>query len=234
MKKLMTLLLLVSLFSCGKHTLIKGDESAGALGVQKIVNSDELIIATNQGNFGRVKTLLAEGENPNSLDEKGFSLLMIASRKNDFVIVDLLIKSGADTEYENEKGEKAIDLASKDFTKKLIEDNTSVLESDWEDYLLQVVKEASQKNEKEKIVEIELLLDFGVSPNTADTRASILMYACSKGLVETVKFLLRNDELDINMVMGRAPRLYTALDRTRDKVVKEILMEHGAVSAKDL
>lgn len=232
--KLINLLILLFLFSCGKHTFIQGGNGTGALGNSSTINSSALIVATTQGNYTEVKKFLADGTDPNITNDQGNSLLMIAAKSNNYIIVDLLIKSGADTAYENEAGETAIDLTGNDFTIKLIEDNASITNTDWEAYLLQIVKEANQKNETEKILEIALLFEFGVSPNTADTRASLLMYATSKGLIETVKFLLTNEELDINMVMGRSPRFYTALDRTRDPAIKKLLIDHGGLRASEL
>ena len=232
--KFFYLLIVLTFFSCGKHSFIQGGSGAGNVGNSSTINSNALIVATTQGNYAEVKKFISEGTDPNITNDQGNSLLMIAAKSNNYVIVDLLVKSGADIEFKNEAGETAFELAGSDFTKKLIDSNDAVTNDDWESYLLQIVKEANQKNEAEKILEIALLFEFGVSPNTADTRASVLMYACSKGLIKTVEFLVNNDDLEINMVMGRSPRLYTALDRTRDKVIKAFLIDHGAMLARDL
>lgn len=233
--KIISFLILFLLFSCGKHQLFRGDQKSGNLiEVNNEANSNPLIIATTNGNYTEVKAFLDQGEDINGVDERGRSLLMIAVINNNYVIADLLLKEGADLNYRDENGESALEKTTDTFMLKILQNNSSLTEKDWEEYLLKLMVEANQDNQLDTINELKLLFDFGVSPNTADQRASLLMYACNKKLIEIVKFFITIPDLNINLVLGRGSRQYTALDMTRDPILKSLLIENGAKSFKDL
>lgn len=228
------LLIIVATFflfiSCGKHEYIKGENDTISL---NSLNGDALIIATTNGNYTDVKKFLEEGTDPDTVDDRDRSLLMIAVSGKKYVIVDLLIKNGADPDWANEEGKTVYDQfnpSDDPFMIKILQDNSSLINDDWEGYILKLVKETNNDNVTAKTEEMATLFEAGVSPNTADRRGSLLFYACNSAVYDLVEFLITSDGIDINLVI----RGHTALDRTRSAAIKELLIAHGAKSAKDL
>lgn len=75
-------------------------------------DSDNLFKACEQGNIETVKNLIDLGVNVNAVYEKvGWTPLMISIIKKNFDIVDLLIKSGADIHFTDDKGNSPFILA---------------------------------------------------------------------------------------------------------------------------
>src|SRR5687768_11679292 len=73
---------------------------------------EDLRWAIEDNNTGDIAKLLSQGADPNTPDEQGNTLLMVAVRNKNAALVDLLIKAGAKLNLRNRYGETAIMLAS--------------------------------------------------------------------------------------------------------------------------
>ncbi|MBE6463625.1 MAG: ankyrin repeat domain-containing protein [Alphaproteobacteria bacterium] len=67
-----------------------------------------LIEATIEGNIEEVRSLLENGADVNTQDDKGWTPLMFAAKSQDVEMAKLLMENGADNEIRNEDGYKAI------------------------------------------------------------------------------------------------------------------------------
>ncbi|MFW1844739.1 ankyrin repeat domain-containing protein [Acinetobacter pittii] len=61
-----------------------------------------LIYWASLGDIDQVKELLIEGENPNQIDDEGYSALQAAAENDHLEIVQLLIEKGAHVAYKSE------------------------------------------------------------------------------------------------------------------------------------
>jgi len=73
---------------------------------------EDLRWAVDDNNISDTTKLLAKGADPNTPDEQGNTLLMVAVRNKNTAMVDLLINAGAKLNLRNKHGETAIMLAS--------------------------------------------------------------------------------------------------------------------------
>jgi ankyrin repeat protein len=73
---------------------------------------EELRSAVEVNHTGDIAKLLARGADPNTPDEQGNTLLMIAIQNNNPELVDILLNAGAKLNLRNRYGETAIMLAS--------------------------------------------------------------------------------------------------------------------------
>ncbi len=71
-----------------------------------------MIEAVRLGDFGTVASQLARGTNPNEPDLAGNTALMYAAQANDHVLVELLLRHGADPLWKNSTGSIAADYTS--------------------------------------------------------------------------------------------------------------------------
>ncbi|WP_228294122.1 ankyrin repeat domain-containing protein [Acinetobacter pittii] len=62
----------------------------------------ELIYWASLGDIDQVKELLIEGEDPNQIDDEGYSALQAAAENDHLEIVQLLIEKGAHVTYKSE------------------------------------------------------------------------------------------------------------------------------------
>lgn len=73
---------------------------------------EDLRSAVENDQTSEIAKLLARGADPNTPDERGNTLLMVAVRHKNAKLVDLLIDAGARLNLRNKYGETAIMLAS--------------------------------------------------------------------------------------------------------------------------
>ncbi|ARO88089.1 ankyrin repeat-containing protein [Nitrosospira lacus] len=150
---------------------------------------EDLRSAVENDHTADVAKLLAQGADPNTPDERGNTLLMVAIRHKNAKLVDLLIDAGARLNLRNKYGETAIMLASykglHDIVEKLYVKGAEIKHPGWNPLLY------AATGGHPKIV--QLLLDGGVPiDSTSDNGTTPLMMAARGNHSDTIKILLRN------------------------------------------
>ena len=79
-----------------------------------------LIEATIEGNVEEVRSLLENGADVNTQDDKGWTPLMFAAKSQDVEMAKLLMENGADNEIRNDERNKAIWIAKNGPVMKVI------------------------------------------------------------------------------------------------------------------
>ena len=133
---------------------------------------EELRWAVEANNTGDIAKLLARGADPNTPDEQGNTLLMIAVRHKNAELVDMLVNAGAKLNLRNRHGETAIMLASYKGLGNIVEtlyvNGAEVNHKGWNPLLY------AASGGHARI--IELLLEGGVPVNaTSDNGTTALM-----------------------------------------------------------
>ncbi|WP_156924614.1 ankyrin repeat domain-containing protein [Burkholderia sp. WSM2230] len=167
---------------------------------------DSLIKSVKFDDVDGVKKLLAKGMDPNSVDNQGMPLLVLAAReKSDKVGAVLLANPKTNVEIEDKAGENAMMMASLngdlDFVKQLIAKDAEVNKKGW------APLHYAAANGHDDIV--KLLLDNSAYVDAGSPNGTTpLMMAARGGHVSTVKLLLDNGaDLTVKNQIGM-----TALD----------------------
>ncbi|CAB3717724.1 hypothetical protein LMG27174_04687 [Paraburkholderia rhynchosiae] len=167
---------------------------------------DSLIKSVKFDDVDGVKKLLAKGMDPNSVDNQGMPLLVLAAReKSDKVGAALLANPKTDVEIEDKAGENAMMMAALngdlDFVKQLIAKDAEVNKKGW------APLHYAAANGHDDIV--KLLLDHSAYVDAGSPNGTTpLMMAARGGHVSTVKLLLDNGaDLTVKNQIG-----LTALD----------------------
>lgn len=108
----------------------------------------DLLKAVMEGNLEKVRKLISEGANANSVDKYGYSPLLWASTKEaNIPIIEILLESGADVNKANISGEtpliRAADRGNEKIINLLIEHkaNVNAVDMDEETPLIKAVKD---------------------------------------------------------------------------------------------
>ncbi|MGF6656836.1 ankyrin repeat protein [Paraburkholderia youngii] len=167
---------------------------------------DTLIKAVKFDDVSGVNKLLAKGMDPNSVDNQGMPLLVIAAReKSDKVAAALLANPKTDIEIQDKAGENALMMASLigdlNLVNLLIAKDAEVNKKGW------APLHYAAANGHDDIVKV--LLDHSAYVDTGSPNGTTpLMMAARGGHVSTVKLLLDNGaDLSVKNQIGM-----TALD----------------------
>jgi ankyrin repeat protein len=167
---------------------------------------DSLIKSVKFDDVDGVKKLLAKGMDPNSVDNQGMPLLVLAAReKSDKVGAALLANPKTNVEIEDKAGENAMMMAALngdiDFVKQLIAKDAEVNKKGW------APLHYAAANGHDDIVKV--LLDHSAYVDAGSPNGTTpLMMAARGGHVSTVKLLLDNGaDLTVKNQIGM-----TALD----------------------
>ena len=159
----------------------------------------EILKYIKEGNIEIIYSWLEHGGDPNIKDRlrmtpfisspNGYSALIIASQEGHIEIVKLLLKYGANTNYQTDRGTTATIVATVnndyDIVKLLLENGANPNNQPNEGYNpLQIASIKGYNNI------IRLLLDNGIDPNKDYIRGTPLSLAIMEGNIETVKLLL--------------------------------------------
>lgn len=79
------------------------------------------LTAVDRGNFAKVKQLVSQGLDINQQDKDGNTALMISSRNHNLNITKFLLANGANKLIKNQKGQTALDIATKRKHQKIID-----------------------------------------------------------------------------------------------------------------
>lgn len=150
---------------------------------------EDLRGAAEQNHTSDIAKLLARGADPDTPDESGNTLLMIAVRHKNAELVDLLVNAGAKLNLRNRHGETAIMLASYkglgNIVHALYVNGAEINHKGWNPLLY------AASGGHARI--IELLLEGGVPVNaTSDNGTTPLMMAARGNHLEAAKVLLKN------------------------------------------
>lgn len=150
---------------------------------------EDLRSAVENDRTSDIAKLLAQGADPNTPDERGNTLLMVAVRHKNAKLVYLLIDAGAKLNLRNKYGETAIMLASYNglynIVEKLYIKGAEIKHPGWNPLLY------AAAGGHPKI--IQLLLDGGAPiDSTSDNGTTALMMAARGNHSDTVKILLKN------------------------------------------
>ncbi|HEX6829814.1 MAG TPA: ankyrin repeat domain-containing protein [Burkholderiales bacterium] len=185
----------------------------------------EDLFAAVEGNDSRwLKELIAEGGDPNSVDQDGNSLLMIAARDGRENALKVLLSTRLKIDARNRLGETALMLAAVEgrtsVAKQLVFNGAQVEFKGWNPMLY-----AASRGRDEVI---ELLVNLGANVNTAAPNGvTPLMMAVRGDYRSTVKLLLGKGA-NPNMKTDRGDTALTwAMDRGHSEI-GVTLMEAGA------
>jgi len=185
---------------------------------------EDLRWAVEDNNTTDIAKLLARGADPNTPDEQGNTLLMVAAGHKNADLVDLLMNAGAKLNLRNRRGETAIMLASYrgfgDIVEKLYIKGAEINHPGWNP----LIYAASGGHESI----IRLLLDGGVPVNSAsDNGTTALMMAARGNHLDAVKVLLeRGADPNLRNEWGKTAMDW-ALSKNNQDMVKLLKVKGG-------
>jgi hypothetical protein len=180
---------------------------------------EDLRWAVEDNNITDITRLLAKGADPDTPDEQGNTLLMVAVGHKNADLVDLLVNAGAKLNLRNRRGETAIMLASYrgfgDIVEKLYLKGAEINHPGWNP----LIYAASGGH----VGIIRLLLDGGVPINSvSDNGTTALMMAARGNHVEAVKVLLdRGADPNLRNEWGKTAMDWALSKNNRD--IEELL-----------
>lgn len=186
-------ILTVAAFQCLGHlldTLLTEDKRQHPRKMPKPPSEPPLVAAVNDGDYARVKALLARGASANTRDKKG-TALTYAVQADDERLVRLLLEKGADPNTPDGQGTPALLHAewvqnSLAITRLLLAHKANVNSCDTEGATALYLAAGAGNVELTK-----LLLEHGADPNfRKGTGPTALMSAAYKGRSQTVALLL--------------------------------------------
>ena len=138
------------------------------------IRENALLVAASIGDLETTKLLLNKGAKTNLQDKDKETALMWASRKGYKEIVKLLLKNDADPTIQDQNGETALSLACEHLQVNIVqllletkaEDLPNILNIEYDNSLLVIVKRNSASEERTEI--IKLLLDAKPYPVKVD------------------------------------------------------------------
>jgi len=185
----------------------------------------ELIMAAENGDTGRVRSLLAAGSDLEARDENGLTALMWAIRERHRETAELLLAAGADVNARDLDGQTTLMWAA-------YEGHLDIAQA-----LLRIGADAEGENDSDatamqlaacsgQVEIVELLLAETVDP-TGATKAASLMSAASNGHTGVVSVLLEAGvDVDVTDKYGRTALIESA--RLGHRNVVETLLDSGA------
>ena len=203
-------LLLLSIFLIGSNSY------------SQVSSFDKMEKAILEKDIGKVKTLLRNGVSPNSKNEKGVTVLMMASAKGTLEIVQTLVAKGATINEKTPWGTTALSLAAEygneDIIKWLIKKGANIKIKD--QYGGTALTQAAAKGFNGIV---KILIDNGADVNVQRSNGTTaLMAACSAGYFEIVKTLVLNGA-DLEAKTDEATALYFAVEGKHIKIVQYLL-----------
>ncbi len=234
MKKMILLLILLTLFSCERHTqevIVPPVAQAQVVDLNAI---DALNTAILQNDYHRVKeTLEANNLNIDVINEQGKLVLNEAIKLDRLLIGELLIAHGANPDSVDENEESARILIDKSpylDEWKLVLDGESVTSDYVTNESFTLVNEAAIDDQDEKVKFLGIFVDKGLDLNFINAdNFTLLMIASSKNLVAMVDYLCSLNDIDPNLTItivrrrkeyyfnarfyAKTPEMNAALDR---------------------
>ncbi|XP_071084668.1 uncharacterized protein [Haliotis cracherodii] len=190
----------------------------------------DLLEASRKGNMAAVKQILAAGRaDVNCRDEVGWTPVMRAAYKGHRDVVELLVSEGADVSLVDEDGDNTLHFACWRGDVETVKFVLSLHVADINSRggrSRTPVMEAALGGHRDVV---ELLVSEGADVSLVDEDGdNTLHFACWRGDVETVKFVLSLHVADINSRGGRSrtPVMWAAWRGHRDVV--ELLVSEGA------
>lgn len=145
---------------------------------QRQLNND-LLMAAEQGDFGRVKVAIQEGANVNHADQNGFSVLVNALSHYQLELIEYLILRGAVTRLHPSLVGPPAELA-----------NRPIFDLTQQQKLNEALLTAA---EAQNIQEVKRLLDAGADINAADEDGfTVLVTALSSYQLDLVEYLVQH------------------------------------------
>lgn len=171
------------------------------------VNS-AIYIAVVQGQEEAVKLLLDLGADPNTANEMGESLLIVASNKSKLAIAEMLLCSGANVSHCNVDGITALIAASDHNMFKLLLKNNADPNQTTRSKETALMR-ASEKGETEVV---DILLEYKADPLIQnDNGWNALMFACAYGHVMIAKALVKAGvQIDVQQRNGWTALMFAA------------------------
>jgi uncharacterized protein len=185
---------------------------------------EDLFRAVDRNDPGWMQDLLKEGGDPNTVDENGNSLVMIASRDGREGVLKVLLESKAKVNTRNKFGETALMLAAiqghSAVAKQLVFNGAQIEFKGWNPLLY-----AATGGKDEVVV---LLLNVGANVNArSDNGSTPLMMATRAGYSSTVKLLLdRGANPNLKNERGQTALMW-AMDYGHTEI-GTLLLERGA------
>lgn len=158
---------------------------------------EEALDATRFGEAAKLSALLARGVDPDTVDENGNTLLILAVREGQLATVQTLLKYKPRLAYRNPAGDSALMLAvlggHEQIVELLIRAGAPINHPGWTPLHYAAFEG--------RVELLERLLAAGAEINAASPGdATALMLAARNGHVEVVRRLLRRPEVDLDAV----------------------------------
>ena len=191
---------------------------------------DDLLNAAKLGDAREVAELVAKGMDPNSSDQSGNTLLILAAREEQPAVVAELIKQrGVRLDARNAAGDSALMLAAlRGYTgiaDQLLKAGAPFEHAGWNPMLYAAFEG--------RTAIVDLLLAKGASPDVqAPNRSSALMFAARNGHEEVVARLLKaGANLDLKNDQGETAESWAMKYRNTD-IAELIAAERKARTAR--
>lgn len=181
--------------------------------------------AVNEGDAARVKQLLRDGADPNTLTESGESLLSIAIREEDYDTLRALLQGGADVNFETPEGSPPLLRAVWEYDSTALDlllpykPNPNVKDKEGRTPLVSMANRPDSKR-------VRLLLDLGADPTLTSNGRTALHCAASHRDRDAIAALLEKGADPNARNWSQHTALYVAAQQ-KDLAACKMMLEKG-------
>lgn len=193
-------------------------------------NNTPLMYASVKGHLNCIKLLLHYNANINIFCNNKNILISIILLNNDLKIIDFLLNHKINVNFVDEFGKSAlmysIEKGYFDVAILLIKygANIHIIDNQAKNILMYTAK-------YNNIFLFKSFIDLGVNINHIDHKKNnVLMYLCKYGNVECLRYLLRNNSININQMNDYFVTAYIVSKYYQQDECKNLLLDYGVIT----
>ncbi|WP_265024282.1 ankyrin repeat domain-containing protein [Wolbachia endosymbiont (group A) of Epagoge grotiana] len=208
--------------------------NSGEINARGKLDRTSLHLASEAGEWDKVKLLLDESANIEVQDEFGYTPIFLATQSGKWSVVELLLNYGADIDAQDKEGQTLLCFAvsgnNLDMIQFLVDRGASIEAQDKSDYT--PILYAAQSGKWDVV---KLLISNGAKFNNEITyQGTPLHFAVQEGNLDMVQFLLdKGADIEVENTYNEKP-LHIAVKAGRLDIL-ELLLDRGAnINATDM
>lgn len=189
---------------------------------------DDAIAAAKMNDARTLGKMLAQGLSPNTTDDHGNSILILAAREGSFDAADMILRYSPDINAPNMVGDTALNLAAYNghlkIVKILLQSGAALQTDDW-----QALTYAALNGHTEIV---EFLIKKGANVNAPSKNGTTaLMAAARRGAFDIVKLLVAK-KANLHATTDRAETAVDIAVKRGNTEIAEYLIAQGALPSK--